>query len=168
MSSSMTNASRHLAKPSAAAVRKAEQNLLNLNTESREYIRVSWQQALSAPGEFAADFYAALFAAAPAVAGLFPGDMTEQRSRLTQTLRDAIDLVDSPQELVLLLRATGVRHLHYRVEHAHFTLVGQALLATVGARAPSMDAAGRKVWSQFYAAMSTIMRGGMAAAASES
>jgi len=164
----MTSANRAQAKPSVAAVRKAEQNLLQLDAESRQRIRESWQQALSAPGEFAADFYAALFAAAPAVAGLFPGDMTEQRSRLTQTLRDAIELVDSPQELVLLLRATGVRHLHYRVEHAHFALVGQALLATISARAPSIDAAGRKVWSQFYAAMSTIMRGGMATAASDS
>jgi len=164
----MTSASRASAKPSTAAVRKAEQNLLNMDAASRDQIRQSWQQAMSAPGDFAVDFYSALFAAAPAVASLFPGDMTEQRWRLTQTLRDAIELVDTPQELVLLLRATGVRHLHYRVEHAHFALVGQALLATVIARAPAIDTAGRKAWSQFYAAMSTIMRGGMASAAGES
>lgn len=163
----MTGTSRASAQPSTAAVRKAEQTLLQLDAQSRERIRESWQQALSAPGDFAADFYAALFAAAPAVASLFPGDMTEQRSRLTQTLREAIELVDSPQELLLLLQATGVRHLHYRVEHSHFALVGQALLATVMARAPAIDAAGRKAWSQFYAAMSTIMRGGMARAAGE-
>lgn len=163
----MTSASRASAKPSTAAVRKAEQNLLQLDAQSRQRIRDSWQQALAAPGDFAADFYAALFRAAPGVASLFPGDLTEQRSRLTQTLRDAIELVDSPQELLLLLRATGVRHLHYRVEHAHFALVGQALLATVIARAPDIDAASRKAWSQFYAAMSTIMRGGMAQAAGE-
>lgn len=163
----MTAANRAATQPSTAAVRKAEQTLLQLDAESRAHIRRSWQQALSAPGDFAADFYAALFAAAPAVASLFPGDMTEQRSRLTQTLREAIELVDSPAELLLLLRATGVRHLHYRVEHAHFALVGQALLATVMARAPDINVAGRKAWSQFYAAMSTIMRGGMAQAASE-
>lgn len=157
--------SRPAAKLSTAAIRKAEQSLLSMDDALRATLQASWRNVLAAPGEFAAQFYASLFERAPEVAAMFPGDMREQQQRLTQTMRDAIELVGAPQELLMLLRATGVRHLHYRVDPAHFALLGEALCDTIAARDPAFDAATGAAWRGFYAAMSVIMRGGMQQAA---
>jgi len=152
-------------KISVAVIRKAEQSLLSMAAAQRELIQSSWRSVLVAPGDFASEFYAALFERAPAVAALFPGDMREQQQRLTQTMSDAIELVATPQELVMLLRATGVRHLHYRVDPAHFALLGEVLCDTIAARDQAFDVATDVAWREFYAAMSIIMRGGMQQAA---
>jgi hemoglobin-like flavoprotein len=112
------------------------------------------------------DFYRALFTVAPGVIGLFAGDMTEQQGRLTHTLAETVELVDQPETLLLLLRASGVRHHHYEVKHAYFSVMRTTLIDTIASRAGAMfDAAHRQAWESMFDNMAVIMQDGMAAAA---
>lgn len=113
------------------AARTAEQWLVDLSTESRARLGTLWHASQSARGSFAADFYGALFTASPPVAELFPGDPESQQGMLVETLGEAVRLCAQPQQLVLLLRAAGVRHHHYRVKQDYFALMEHALMDTL-------------------------------------
>ncbi|HSB98052.1 MAG TPA: globin domain-containing protein [Spongiibacteraceae bacterium] len=148
-----------------AQAEAAEQTLLALTPPVMQLIRTAWEESLAAPGDFAADLYANLFALAPAAAALFPGDLTEQRQRLTRTLSDALVLLETPQQLLLLLKASGVRHVHYQSAYAHFPILGAALDNTLQQRLNERLApAQREAWQLLYATMAAIMCGAMASA----
>lgn len=155
---------RHYRANAAAA----ETALTDLSPATVRHIREAWEESQAAAGSFAADLYANLFALAPRVAALFPGDLAQQRRRLTQTLTDSLVLLDRPQELLLLLRASGVRHLHYHTDFQHFPLLGAALDTTfrqsLGER---FSVERREAWQLFYSSMAAVMCGAMAAALSE-
>ena len=163
-----------MTKPSAAAsraptkaqVQAAELWLLDIGEQQARMVKAGWQAAIDAPGDFGGDFYRALFTVAPGVIGLFSGDMTEQQGRLTHTLAETVELVDQPETLLLLLRASGVRHHHYEVKHAYFSVMRTTLIDTIASRAGAMfDAAHRQAWESMFDNMAVIMQDGMAAAA---
>ena len=161
--SSATAASR---APSKAQVQAAELWLLEISEEQARMVKNGWQAAVDAPGDFGSDFYRDLFTVAPGVIGLFSGDMTEQQGRLTHTLAETVQLVDQPTTLLLLLRASGVRHHHYEVKHAYFSVMRNTLLNTMERRAGAVfDAAHRQAWESMFDNMATIMQDGMASAA---
>jgi hemoglobin-like flavoprotein len=148
-----------------AAAAAAEQTLLALMPKSMQHIRDAWQASLEAQGDFAADLYTNLFAIAPAAAELFPGDLTAQRQRLTRTLSQALELLEQPAELLLLLKASGVRHLHYQTIYAHFPLLGSALDNTLQQRlGERFIPAQREAWQVLFATMAAVMCGAMATA----
>lgn len=143
----------------------SETVLTTLSPVAVRHIREAWEESQAASGSFAADLYDNLFALAPSVAGLFPGDLTQQRQRLTRTLTESLVLLDEPQELLLLLRASGVRHLHYHTSFEHFPMLGTALETTFRQRLGKRYSADRReAWQLFYSSMAAVMCGAMAAA----
>lgn len=158
----MSSTTKPRTKASRLSEAKAVDWLKSLEEETRQLIAESWKQALDADGEFADDFYARVFALAPEVVDLFPGDMSEQKQLLTATMSRAINMVGDPDALILLLKDSGVRHAHYGVEHGQFAIIGKALIATVRERAgETFGEQHHDVWMDFYAAMSTLMRKGL-------
>jgi hemoglobin-like flavoprotein len=152
--------------PSKAQVKAAELWLLDIGEEQAGMVKAGWQAAVDAPGDFGSDFYRALFTVAPGVIGLFSGDMTEQQGRLTHTLAETVELVDQPATLLLLLRASGVRHHHYEVKHAYFSVMRDTLINTIATRAGALfDAPHRQAWEAMFDNMAVIMQDGMASAA---
>ena len=152
--------------PSKAQVQAAELWLLEMPEEQARMVKNGWQAAVDAPGDFGSDFYRDLFTVAPGVIGLFSGDMTEQQGRLTHTLAETVELVDQPTTLLLLLRASGVRHHHYEVKHAYFSVMRDTLLNTMARRAGAVfDTAHRQAWEAMFDNMAAIMQDGMARAA---
>jgi hemoglobin-like flavoprotein len=165
MSLLMTNAPASRA-PTKAQLAAAEQWLLNISGDTAGLIESAWQSAAEAPGDLAADFYHNLFAAAPGVVELFAGDMTEQQGRLTHTLAETVVLVHNPEHLILLLRASGVRHHHYQVKHAYFGVMRNILIDTIAARGGELfTPAHRLAWEGLFDNMAIIMQHGMASAA---
>ena len=161
----MTKASASRA-PTKAQVVSAEQWLKNIDAETATLIESGWRAAVNADGDFAADFYHNLFAAAPGVIGLFAGDMTEQKGRLTHTLAETVALLPNPEHLVLLLRASGVRHHHYDVKYAYFDVMRDILINTIAVRAAELfTPAHRQAWEGFFDNMAIVMQQGMANAA---
>ena len=154
--------------PNKLALAAAEQWISGLPAETADLVKQAWQAANRPPGDFATDFYSRLFAAAPAVVGLFSGDMTEQRHRLTHTLDETVALIHAPQHLLLLLRASGVRHHHYAVKQAYFSAMRDVLIDTMAARAgASFAPEHRAAWEAFFDNMATVMQHGMASAAKQ-
>lgn len=144
---------------------KADRWLRDLTAVNAERIAATWQSALEAEGDLAEDFYREVFAASPEVVQLFPGDMAEQQKLLTLSMSQSIAMVGQPDSLILLMHASGVRHAHYGVEESQFPIIGKALVATVARRAdPDFTVADRELWEGFYAAMSALMRKGLAEA----
>jgi hemoglobin-like flavoprotein len=152
--------------PSKAQVKAAETWLMAIGDGQAGLIEDAWLRAVAAPGDFAADFYQNLFRAAPAVVELFSGDMNEQQGRLTHTLAETVALVHQPAHLLLLLRASGVRHHHYQVKQAYFGVMRDILIDTIALRAGAIfTPAHRSAWESMFDHMAAIMRDGMASAA---
>lgn len=165
MSTSSPTALKRQHRQHIALAETAEQTLLELKPEAMRNIRNAWEASLVAPGDFAADLYTNLFALAPAAVALFPGDLTAQRQRLTRTLSEGIALLEQPQALVLLLKASGVRHIHYQTAYAHFPLLGEALDQTLQQRlGERFTESQRTAWQLFFSTMAAIMCGAMATA----
>jgi len=152
--------------PTKAQLTAAEQWLMNIQEDIAGLITSGWAAAIAAPGELAVDFYRNLFAAAPAVIELFAGDMTEQQGRLTHTLEETVALVHQPEHLLLLLRASGVRHHHYQVQQAYFAVMRNILIDTLAVRGGAgFTAAHRAAWEGLFDNMATVMQYSMASAA---
>ncbi len=148
--------------PSKAQLVSAEAWLLAMGGDFAELIEFAWDHAATAPGDFAVDFYKNLFQAAPEVISLFSGDMTEQQGRLTHTLSETVALVRDPEHLLLLLKASGVRHHHYQVKQHYFDLMGHVLIETIAMRVGvAFTAEHRDAWELLFSNLSTVMREAM-------
>ena len=76
------------------------------------------------------EFYARLFAAAPAVRPLFPDDMQRQKTMLLGALvllRKSLRDLDG---IVPKLRELGARHVAYGARPEHYPVVGSVLIAS--------------------------------------
>ena len=82
----------------------------------------------------AADFYRRLFAADPALEELFTTDPAVQRARFATHLKDILLAIRDHDRFLQQARALGARHVAYRVRAVHYRLVGNALLAALGAQ----------------------------------
>jgi len=161
------NESGHSRAPGNQMALDAEQRLYELSTETVDRLLDIWRAVEEADGNFGEMFYRLLFQSSPQAAGLFPGDMNVQQQRLTETLGEAVRLAGEPRQLILLLRATGVRHLHYQVTQGHFSLMESALIDALrehlGTR---FDGADEDLFRAFFNLMAVVMRHVMARAGS--
>jgi hemoglobin-like flavoprotein len=80
-----------------------------------------------------ADFYRRLFAADPAVEGMFTADPERQRAKFVAELEDIMLAIRDHDRFLRRARALGARHAEFGVRAVHYRLVGVALLAALGA-----------------------------------
>jgi methyl-accepting chemotaxis protein len=111
------------------------------------------------------DFYARLFATAPAVEPLFAGtDLARQKSMLLRalvTLRESLRNLDA---IVPALRSLGARHVAYGARPEHYPVVGEVLIASMSEVArphwrPEYDSA----WAAAFDVVAGVMLEGAAA-----
>ncbi len=76
-------------------------------------------------------FYARLFELDPALRGMFPADLTEQKRKLMTTLTVVVNGLTRLEALVPAVQALGRRHAHYGVKSEHYQTVAAALLWTL-------------------------------------
>src|SRR4051812_19410774 len=81
--------------------------------------------------ELIEDFYARLFATAPAVKALFPEDMTRQRAMLLSALVLLRKSLRDLDRIVPTLHKLGARHVAYGAKPEHYPLVGQVLIESM-------------------------------------
>jgi hemoglobin-like flavoprotein len=149
--------------PSRARVSEAERWLTGIDDRIAAKLIDSWHLAQKADHWFSVIFYQLLFNAHPEIAALFPGDMQQQQQRMTRTLGEAIDLSVAPDRLILLLKAAGVRHHHYRVVQAYFQLMEPVFLQALGRQlGDSFDDELQALWQKFFHNMTIVMRDAMA------
>jgi hemoglobin-like flavoprotein len=123
---------------------------IRLITESYELVSVG--------RSFAQKFYTRLFEQAPEIRALFPEDLSQQVTKLTDMLAALVDKLDNPLELATLLHALGDRHRGYGVDARHFAPVGRALFETLETEiGPRFDGPTRRAWIALYALATSWM-----------
>lgn len=73
-------------------------------------------------------FYASLFAQHPAVRGMFPTDMKEQKSKLLASLVLVVKSLRNPDALTPVLLEMGRRHAGYGTQPEHYPVVRDTML----------------------------------------
>jgi hemoglobin-like flavoprotein len=124
-------------------------------------LKRSFASAMRDPDRFGREFYARVFALAPAVRALFPADLTHQRDKLVRALTVLVRGLDAPDALVPTLRQLGARHTGYGVQAAHYVVVGEALVDTLDALAEEpLDREARAAWIRLYGWIAAHMLAG--------
>ena len=96
-----------------------------------EALETSFDLVAPRGDELMDDFYARLFAAAPAVKPLFPTDMKKQKTMLLGALvllRKSLRNLDA---VVPTLRSLGARHVAYGARPEHYGVVGATLITSL-------------------------------------
>ena len=108
------------------------------------------------------DFYARLFATAPAVKPLFAAtDLRKQKAMLLAALvllRKSLRDLDA---IVPTLRALGARHVAYGAQPAHYPVVGEVLIASMAEIAgeqwrPEYE----RAWGEAFGVVAGVMLAG--------
>jgi hemoglobin-like flavoprotein len=99
----------------------------------------------------AADFYRRLFAAEPALAAMFTTDPAVQAERFGMELAEIVTSIRSLDSFDARVRALGARHRGYGVRAGHYKLMGEALLAALGAAlGPAWSDELAEAWARAY------------------
>lgn len=135
---------------------------LNVDVLERSFARLKPRA-----DEFAATFYADLFAREPGTRALFVGtDMAEQRKKLMDSLVLVIENLENPDVLTGALRRLGARHEGYGVQPEHYGMVGTSLLAALERHLGAQwTPEARQAWTDAYGAIASIMQTPSTAAA---
>jgi hemoglobin-like flavoprotein len=116
------------------------------------------------------EFYARLFAAAPALKPLFAGtDLRSQKAMLLGTLVLLRKSLRDLDPILPKLRTLGARHLAYGAQPQHYPVVGEALIASMAAIAgPAWRAEHEQAWTAAFAVVAAAMIEGAESASLES
>jgi hemoglobin-like flavoprotein len=135
-----------------------------LQPEQKTAIRRTFAQIEPIAPVAAALFYSRLFELAPQTEALFryllgTAGMARQGGKLIETLKWAVDYLDRPEQLALLLSELARRHVAYGVEPAHYDVVGAALLWTLQqSLGNAFTAEVEAAWAALYRDMAATMR----------
>lgn len=136
---------------------------LVLSAVERGLVAHSFGLILLARPRIAADFYARLFARAPALRPLFPSDLAGQQQKFLDMLGVVAAALDDPAPLLTTLQTLGAAHRGYGVPAEAYPLAGQVWLETMAAAlgsfwTPELAAA----WAALYRWLEDVMLAGAA------
>lgn len=122
-------------------------------------VQHSWAKVLPIAPQAATLFYSQLFQLDPTLQPLFKGDMRAQGQKLMQMIGAAVSKLNDLGTLMPVLQGLGKRHNGYGVQPQHYSVVGQALLATLALGldsdyTPEVAAA----WTEVYGVMAGVMQ----------
>ncbi|MEY2340693.1 globin domain-containing protein [Acidithiobacillus sp. IBUN Pt1247-S3] len=107
--------------------------------------------------QVAAHFYDTMFQHFPEVRKMFPGDMSEQRVRLFNSVILIASNIDNTDMLVPYLQELGVGHIKYDTRPEHYPIVGKSLLLTLKHfLGPAWTAEMAESWIEAYNLASTV------------
>ena len=128
-------------------------------TQQQHLIRSTFREVDRMSQVFALTFYQRLFELDPQLRSLFHNDIEEQSRKLMQFLRQLVESVDHPEDIVPALESLGRRHATYGVREEHYETVGAALLWTFGQVLGSgFTAEARAAWERLYVRVAEIMK----------
>jgi hemoglobin-like flavoprotein len=108
-------------------------------------------------------FYQELFTRDPSLRALFTTDKALQEARFAEKLTEIVRAMPRLGELLALTSDLGARHVGYGVRASYYPIVGEALLAALGAvLGDRFDAATREAWAVGYNLVAETMLDGAA------
>ncbi len=129
-----------------------------MSPEEITLVRDSFAKVKPIAADAAALFYGRLFEVAPSVRPLFKGDMQQQGAKLMATIGMVVASLDRLDTVMPAVQDLARRHVGYGAVPAHYAVVGDCLLWTLGqglgeAFTPPIHAA----WAKAYGALSGAM-----------
>jgi NAD(P)H-flavin reductase len=135
-----------------------------VNSNLQLLLKESWALVEDRQDRVAGWFYAYVFTHAPGVRDLFPVHMDVQRSRLLTAIVTAVHSLDDPLRLDDYLRGLGRDHRKFGAEADHYTLVGEALVASLREHAGQRwSYQYEQAWQDAYGVIAEKMIAGAAA-----
>lgn len=89
---------------------------------------------------FSARFYEQLFTQYPALRGLFPNDLTKQRTKLFDSLKQTVALLRDPEKELRHLSEMGSRHAGYGAKPEHYPIVVELMVKAMEHTVPPTPA----------------------------
>ena len=106
-------------------------------------------------------FYEKLFTIDPSLKALFPKNeelMSMQRNKLRDMLAGAVNGLSNLDALIPILQGLGRKHIDYKVEKAHYDMVGLALLQALEAGLDDdFTPEVKDAWAEVYGVMASVM-----------
>jgi diguanylate cyclase (GGDEF)-like protein len=128
-------------------------------------VRASFGRLLPHPDGVADPFYDRLFATAPDLRRLFPGDLGDQKRKLMTMLATAIGKLHELESLLPVLTDLGARHVAYGTKAEHYVVVADALLWALEKRlGDSFTTEVKAAWVKVYTTLAVAMQAGAAQA----
>ena len=129
-----------------------------ISVRDKMLVQETWKMVVPIADTAADVFYGELFSIAPEFKPLFPDDMAEQKAKLLKTLGIAVSSLNDLETLVPILQELGKRHIDYKVEEAHYPIVGQALLATLAkGLGDAFTEEVKAAWTNTYTVIAQVM-----------
>jgi hemoglobin-like flavoprotein len=100
-------------------------------------LKASYATVASQPRQLASHFYVELFAAAPNLRPLFPGDLTSLQGHFEAALALVIRNLDEMLVLSESLRDLGAQHVHWGARPEDYVTAREALIAAVRSLSPA-------------------------------
>ena len=125
-----------------------------MTPEAIDRLKASYAGVTATPRQLAARFYQELFAVAPGLRPLFPGDLTLLQGHFEAALALVVRNLDEMEGLRPALRDLGAQHVHWGARPEDYVTARDALVAAVGALSASWNATLEADWR---AAMTAII-----------
>ena len=123
---------------------------MNFTNAQRIIVQTTFNQVVDADN-LAERFYSRLFEIDSTTKSLFREDMSEQRTKLIQTLAVVVGSLDNLNGIVPAIQSLGKRHVAYGVTINHWNSVGAALLwALEDAFGSAFTPEVRDAWASAY------------------
>jgi hemoglobin-like flavoprotein len=130
-----------------------------MTPEQVKLIQDSFNQVRPAAEKVAEIFYGRLFEVAPGVRALFSDDVKPQGRKLMTMLATVVDGLDKLDDLVPAVQDLGARHVGYKAEPAHYDVVGEVLLWTLGqGLGDDFTADVEAAWTEAYTILASVMK----------
>jgi len=133
-----------------------------MTPEAIALIKTSYTGVTATPRQLAAGFYERLFAAAPGLRRLFPGDLTLLEGHFESALALVVRNLDEVVALREPLRDLGAQHVHWGARPEDYVTAREALVGAIGALAPLWDDTLERHWRSAITAIIVPMLEGAA------
>ena len=117
-----------------------------MTPEAIDLIRTSYADVAARPRQLASRFYEELFAVAPNLRPLFPGDLTSLQGHFEAALALVVRNLDEMSALRESLRDLGAQHVHWGARPEDYVTAREALIAAIGALSPAWDGTLEQHW----------------------
>ena len=126
-------------------------------------IREAFDRLWPVNRRFADLFYARLLELDPTARTLFRGDLEGLKTKLLSMLATIVGAADRPEIFDSVVEDLGRRHALFGVTPAQYSVVGEALIWSLGeALGPALTRSRREAWSDFYKVVQLSMLRGAA------
>lgn len=129
-----------------------------MTPEQIALVQNSFAQVAPIADQAAALFYGRVFELAPQTRAMFKDDLSDQGRKLMQTLGTVVAGLNDLDTIVPIAQALAVRHVGYGVQAEHYSVVGEALLWTMGqGLGDGFTSEVEEAWAAAYGTLSTVM-----------